>query len=137
MHTPCCVDGADIAFVHFAATQVNGHRRHPLVRFRHRRRSVPVANTMRPSSKACRGGYMERILILPHNPALDEIMVSLVSVLEYEAVVATESDDPAWAIERVAPALVMLDADHPEAGEPALLVPAQHTNTPVLLFSAS
>jgi DNA-binding response OmpR family regulator len=80
---------------------------------------------------------MERILILPHNPALDEIMVSLVSVLEYEAVVATESDDPAWAIERVAPALVMLDADHPEAGEPALLVPAQHTNTPVLLFSAS
>jgi chemotaxis response regulator CheB len=80
---------------------------------------------------------MERVLILPHSRELDDIVVRLVNLLGYHTVVALPADSPTSAIERAQPSVVMLDADHPEAGDAALLLAAQRANAAVVLFSAS
>jgi DNA-binding response OmpR family regulator len=80
---------------------------------------------------------MHRVLVLPHIPELDALVIRLLETLDYAPAVLSEGERPASEVKRLAPAAVMMDADHPATGEPALRRAAQRVGAPIILFSAS
>lgn len=80
---------------------------------------------------------MQRILIVPHKPELDALIARLVEALEYQPLLLTSDQAPVRAVERVGPAVVMMDADNHWRGDPALGYAAQRAGAPIILFSGS
>lgn len=80
---------------------------------------------------------MQRVVIIAHVPELDSLITSLVELLDYQAIVLDDSDLLAATIEALAPAAIMIDAEHPRAGDPEVLLVAQRTGAAVILSSAT
>ena len=80
---------------------------------------------------------MQRVVIIAHVPELDALITSLVELLDYQTVVLDDSDLLAATIEALAPAAIIIDAEHPRAGDPELLLVAQRAGAAVILSSAT
>jgi hypothetical protein len=79
---------------------------------------------------------MQKALVIPHTPVIDTLVADLASALAYEPVRLEPDDAPAAAVDRLAPAIVFVDVDHPLWRDTRLLLAAQRVRAAVVLFSA-
>jgi hypothetical protein len=75
------------------------------------------------------------ILVLSPDELLTALLSALVETQGYRPLFAHRDEPPRAALGRLRPRIVLLDAELPDACEPAFLGPAQMLGTSVLLFA--
>lgn len=78
-----------------------------------------------------------RVLVIPHDAVIGALLADLVQLAGYRLLFAADDEAPRRAIERLRPAIVLVDCDHDDACSESFRIAAAAASIEVVLFSGT